>query len=163
MLTAEHGSCEKVILKNDRYEAIFKPYEYIDAGEYTYEYYAIQEMQKGGIDFLIDIDKEEEFRIKWNPNVVFQNLCLLGINPSIKLANALGDLRMLDDDFRFLGNPDTFCCYLANPIKLVSDLHNAYWKIGFKKRLLKINFKYYKFRAKEKLKKVLKIVSLSND
>ena len=147
LLTADHGSCEKFSYNSDKYGVVLKPFEYINSdGKCAYEYESIKSIQEGAIDFLMAVNCEKQFIINWHPNLAFQNLLLLGINPNQELAYRFGDLRMMDDELLYLARPNQLISYMINPSRYFTDLRSALWKVGFKKRLFKINFKYYKYK-----------------
>jgi len=153
MCTASHGSVKRILLENGKFYPDKKTLEYIDTnGQFTCEYYVIQQIQEGAINFITDVTNEKYFKINWNPNVVFQNLILLGLNPNTQIANEFGNCRMMDDEFKYIARPDSLTAYITKPSKYFSDLHAAYWKIGFKKRLFKINLIWYKLMLQGKLK-----------
>lgn len=140
MFTANHGSVRKFKEDGKNIVPMLEPFEYSDSlGDLK----DIQEIQKGALNFIQDVIAEPEFSIEWAPATVFQNMILLGNVPDYKASCKFGDIRMLGDKVIFIAKPQKITSYILKPQNFKIDLRNNSWKIGFFKRLCKINLPYF--------------------
>lgn len=140
MFTANHGSVRKFTEDENNIVPMLEPFEYSDS---LSDLKDIQEIQRGALKFIQDVLTEPEFYIEWEPATVFQNMILLGNAPDYKAACKFGDIRMLGDKVIFLAKPQKITSYILKPQNLKIDLRNNSWKMGFFKRLCKINLPYF--------------------
>ena len=106
--------------------------------------YEIQKMQSGALAFAYDIkqyindlDPPEESR--YIDLIIKSAIC-----PNYNNACKWG--KMVNDDFikTQFANPQPMLYYFVNPKRLKYDLDRSYWKIGFLKRLLKVDLPYFR-------------------
>lgn len=142
MFSTSHGSVKNFFEDKNTYEIVpvFEELEYTNS-----EFEIINSFQKGAMHFIKDITKEKYFAIEWTPNIVFQNYCNICISPNIKEADMIGNIKMKGDEVKYLANPLSLKKYLKSPSKFVYDYKDSMWKIGFLKRVFKVNFPYYQF------------------
>lgn len=140
MFTANHGSVRKFTEDGKNIVPMLEPFEYSDS---LSDFEDIQEIQRGALNFIKDVLTEPEFSIEWVPATVFQNMILLGNAPDYKASCKFGDIRMLGDKIIFIAKPQKITSYILKPQNFKIDLRNNSWKIGFFKRLCKINLPYF--------------------
>ena len=142
MFTADHGSVVNFSMDGDCITPVCAPFEYEKNDSYE-DFKAIQEIQKGALDFIHDVSSEPVFCPNWAPEVVFQNMLLFGNAPQYRFVCLFGDLKMLGDTVIYIAKPDRIRAYIAHPAKLMKDLKASAWKIGFLKRMLRIRLPYF--------------------
>lgn len=144
MFTADHGSVKKFEETSSGINTVFEDFEYgIDVKDADIEFKAIQDIQSGALKFIDDVKAVDEFTISWTPEVVFQNLVLLGNAPDGYTAKRFGNLRRLEDTVTYIAKPNTIGKYVTNPKQLKKDFQDNPWTIGMFKRLLKVSLPYY--------------------
>lgn len=143
-LTADHGSV-KCVKYEEGNKVVYKvPFEYLNTdGEFDDDFHRIKRIQSGALSFINDILLKEKYCLNWSPLIAFQNLALMGNLPSLLIASHLGDLKVMDDEIICNAKPANLAYYLIHPFRLYSDLCRAPWRIGFIKRLFRINLPYF--------------------
>lgn len=149
MFLADHGSTIKYSKTGKGYRPVLDEFEYTDEESAVW-----RKMQKGALDFveglrnILDCDN-----IVLNPEFVGYGLKKIGLAPSLGDTVLLGDISFLNTKITKIAKPDKLSVYAMNPKKLLKDMNDCRWKVGFLKRLGKIDIDYfwiYKIMAKKK-------------
>ncbi len=137
IFSTNHGSVKR-FLEND---VEFYDYEH----ESSYEDKQLQEIQDGAKYFLKIIkDNNLQKYMNINSMLAFQNLLNFALNPSLEDAINFGNIKFNGSENSYIAKSKSFMYYLFHPKKLMIDFKNAKWRIGFCKRIFKINLPYYK-------------------
>lgn len=116
------------------------PYEYLENGKPTHEYQCVKEIQRGALDFIRKFGNKE---IMLSANILFEGLKQTGLESKKKDIEMFADFRFFDEgETQYLAKPQSMVHYLANMGELKKDFLLSRWKIGFMKRLLKLNLPY---------------------
>lgn len=142
---AQHGSVEKYKMQDGEIIPVLYPYEYSKSiGQCNNETFKVQEIQQGAIDFVTRFSESPmKDYIKISPTCCVQNIFNLGNCPSLTDVEIFGDFRFLETGIKYIAKPKSFLFYILHPNKLIQDFNEAPWKIGFMKRLIKIQVSYY--------------------
>lgn len=129
------------IVKARRY-----PYEYKENGEFTREYLCVKKLQDGALAFIKKASKEESLNIfHYTSDELFMGLKQTGTSPTFKDIQMFADFRFFDEgETRYLAAPKKLIYYIFHVRELKQDFLLSRWKIGFMKRLFKINLPYVK-------------------
>lgn len=143
--SADHGSVLKYNLLNEEIVPVLLPYEYTSGENTSEDAYIITLIQKGGLDFCADLYHNKSLKVSIDPEVMFQNFINLGVRPNYEDAEKLGDLKHFDDSIIRIAAPREITRYICSPGLIITDLRQNLniWKMGFFKRLFKINIPYY--------------------
>ena len=117
-------------------------YEYRDSdGNPSFELIAVQEIQKAALDFISDVKRVDYIKSNsYSKLNLFNGIYSVGKKPSQKELQLFGDFRFFDDGVENkLANPKSIIHYIFNLKDFKSDLMNSRWKIGFLKKLFKVN------------------------
>lgn len=118
------------------------PYEYLINGKPTFEYQCVMDIQKGALDF---IHKFGNININLSADTLFQGLYETGLAPRYQDINMFADFRFFDEgETQYLAKPRNIFYYMIHLKTLKNDFLSSRWKIGFMKRLFKINLPYEK-------------------
>ena len=66
-----------------------------------------------------------------------------GITPTLKDVNLFANITYLETIKGKFANPKKLIYYVIHPKEMYIDFCNCSWKIGFLKKLFKININYY--------------------
>lgn len=127
---------------NGLVKAVRAPYEYKDCdGNPSFELTAVQEIQKAALDFISDVKNVDYMKIEnYSKLDLFNGIYSVGKNPSRKDLQLFADFRFFDDGVENkLAYPKSTLHYILRPIDFKSDFMNSRWKIGFLKKLFKVN------------------------
>ncbi len=144
-LFLEQGGSVKRYLKQGEHIGVERyPYEYEFAGKPSEDLLKIRKIQQGALDFLEHASKDALMRdFPCKPSEYFYGLYLTGTAPSCKDINLFGDISFYDEGItEKLAAPRGLLYYLVHLNHLKSDFLRCRWKIGFLKRLLRINLPY---------------------
>lgn len=118
----------------------------------NYDNSILKDIQTSAIKFIKDFSK---YNVSLDDtNKILNNFMRIGINPTYEESIIFGNLNFDNMIDGYLAKPDKLIKYVINPLKLKKDIFLSEWKIGFMKRLFKINLPYY--RVYNKLKKYKK-------
>lgn len=123
------------------------PYEYREAdGKFSKEYFCIQRLQQGAIDFMKDISENRIFdRMSFKAEELFEGVKRTGISPNRRDLKLFADFRFFDEgEIQYLAAPKSLAYYCLHPKALKNDFLLSRWKTGFLKRLLKVKLPYEK-------------------
>lgn len=135
---APEGSVEKYA-KNEQgfVEPVLSNFEYDDG-----EREIIIAMQNGIYDYAREHHSQSgDCGVS---DALVNNLIRVCRKPNRKELEMLGDLTYYENGVYYLANPDNLYNYLVKPKNLKRDLSRSGWKIGFLKKLFKININYYR-------------------
>lgn len=145
------GSVQNYKYDNGKIVSNRLPYEYLENGKPTYEYKSVMEIQAGALDFIKKFG-DKDFEI--SADILFEGLRTTGLKPTSKDLKMFADFRFFDEgETQFLAKPKRVLFYMFHMKKMKNDFLSSRWKIGFMKRLFKINLPYesiYKVMLKYK-------------
>ncbi|HFI0632503.1 TPA: HAD family hydrolase [Streptococcus suis] len=127
---------------NGLVKAVRAPYEYKDCdGNPSFELTAVQEIQKAALDFISDVKNVDYMKIEnYSKLELFNGIYSVGKNPSRKDLQLFADFRFFDDGVENkLAYPKSTFHYIFRPRDFKSDFMNSRWKIGFLKKIFKVN------------------------
>lgn len=139
LFTADHGTTKYFY---DDGKVKLADFEYSDE-KLIEDYKKISTVQEAAIQFVKDKSRQKEFECDFTPEDVFKNFRKIGTSPNLKDAKYFGDMHMLGDSIVSIAEPNKMFTYLRRPHRLKTDLELSSWRIGFAKRLFKINLPYY--------------------
>lgn len=114
-------------------------YEYNNDVDINNDLKKIEILQEGILDYVKNNVSGND--IDWN----------IFIEPSKSDIKFLGNLPFFDANYSRLINSSDLIKYLTNPRKFKEDFYLSVWKIGFLKKIFKLQLPYYK--VYEKMKK----------
>lgn len=132
--------------KDNMIKAKRYPYEYKEDGEFTREYLCIKKLQDGALAFIRKASIEESLKaFHYTSDELFMGLKQTGTIPTFKDIQMFADFRFFDEgETRYLAAPKKLIYYIFHVRELKQDFLLSRWKIGFMKRLFKINLPYVK-------------------
>lgn len=133
---AHHGSVK--CYSSDKYNSPIL-YEYNNDVDINNDLKKIEILQEGILDYVKNNVSGND--IDWN----------IFIEPSKSDIKFLGNLPFFDANYSRLINSSDLIKYLTNPRKFKEDFYLSVWKIGFLKKIFKLQLPYYK--VYEKMKK----------
>ena len=131
------------------------PYEYIVNSQETFEYKSVKELQLGALEFIRSA-KEDRWlnQFTFTADELYEGLRQTGQEPNKNDLKMFADFNFYDEGEReALASPKTVFYYAFHPKALKDDFLRSRWKIGFLKKIIKINIKYecvYEFLLKFK-------------
>lgn len=145
LFLAQEGSTEKFRKKENTIEPVLYKYEYDKAnGEKEPEAKKVKLLQQGAVDFVSDFKESILNKFEFPSYIAFRKIYLTGICPNKKDLKMFSNFRFLEEQIDYLAMPKSFISYIFHPKTLKKDLFLSRWKIGFLKKLLKINIQYIK-------------------
>ena len=132
---APHGTTLNYYFENGRVVAN------LAENEYEESYPIIRDVQKGVLQFLKEIHERDLEELSISKNAAYLNMKNFLLAPDNKSVAMFGDISFLDGDIEYLAKKSN----LLRPCDFVNDLKNAYWKVGFLKRNIKLPLPYYSF------------------
>lgn len=121
-------------------------YEYIENGKPTYEYLCVKRIQEGSLDFVKEISTNELLcNLTFSADDLFSGLRKTGLNPDRTDLSMFANFRFFDEgETQYLASPKGLLYYMVHLSEFKRDFLMSRWKIGYMKRLLKINLPYEK-------------------
>lgn len=136
---APHGSALYYYVANGELEIMLDKFEYKDTE--TYRIFSI--IQQGAEKFVADFNTIG--KLIPNDEIEYSKFVISKFgNPSLKLVESFGDLLFFEKKWYYLAKPKKLIHYIIKPGELKKDIFNAQWKVGFMKRLVKLNLPYNK-------------------
>ena len=136
----KYGNNGKVV--SNRYS-----YEYFVEGKPTFEYLSIKKIQAGALEFIKDVKTDCILfdLLCFNSNELYSGIKDTGMQPSKRDLDLFADFHFYDEgrDDK-LAAPANIVSYIINPKKLKHDFLVSRWKIGFMKRMFKVDLPYQK-------------------
>lgn len=140
---AQHGTTMYYQYNRNSYNPV------LDKCEYSKDEKDIfKKIQDGAFDFIYDYNESNINAINFYPSISSLNIKKLGLNPSLKNVKLFGNINYLETKKYAFAKPKSIFYYIFHFKQLYIDFCNSSWKIGFLKRLLKINLNYYKLYEK---------------
>lgn len=134
------GSTKSYENTNNKIRPVIYPYEYEDRIENEY----IVFIQEGALQFLKDY-KDYLSIESFENDLLWSNLRLVIRQPRQKELDLFAGICVYEREFCKLAAPQSWVHYFMRPQKLISDILNSRWKIGFLKKLLRAPLPYYSF------------------
>ena len=151
LFLGNHGSVIKYQYRNNSIDPVLDEYE-LNNEKQSYE--IINNIQNGAIDFCREFSKNK-FMEKMNYNeAFFEGVRQVCTNPSLKDVKNIGQLMFNDTYNQKLVESRSLLYYLFHPSSFKRDFYKSVWKIGFLKRVFKINISYFKFYYNYKSKEM---------
>ncbi len=119
-----------------------EPY-YVFSSEKAKKEHSIELIQNGANCFVDDIIRYRDFVDNINSYEYIELLFKYFTNPNLKFAKSFGEILNDNIYVRKLASPRSLIYYLIHPNKFKDDIGQSGWKIGFMKRLFKIQLPYY--------------------
>lgn len=142
----QNGSVINYSEKNGVIASNRAPYEYIVDGKEMPEVRKVHEIQSGALDFIKDTMNDTLFYkdyFEFTADDLFQGIAKTGKTPTKKDLELFADFGFYDEgEDEKLANPKSIFKYMLNPKTFKNDFLKSRWKIGFMKRLFKINLPY---------------------
>lgn len=136
----KYGNNGKVV--SNRYS-----YEYFVEGKPTFEYLSIKKIQAGALEFIKDVKTDCILSdlLCFDSNELYSGIKDTGMQPSKRDLDLFADFHFYDEgrDDK-LAAPANIVSYIINPKRLKHDFLVSRWKIGFMKRMFKVDLPYQK-------------------
>lgn len=120
------------------------PYEYIVNGQETFEYKRVKELQLGALEFIRSA-KEDRWlnQFAFTADELYEGLRQTGQEPNKNDLKMFANFKFYDEgEQEALANPKSMLYYTFHPKILKNDFLESRWKIGFLKKLMKLNINY---------------------
>lgn len=136
LFLAQHGSVKR--FGNEVVE--FYKYEY----ENCVEKEIVSQIQNGALCYLENVIRDLNYNYnsindKKNINKLFKFF----LHPTLNDSKNFGNIKFLNDEFKYIAKPNKIKYYISNKQDLKNDYINSGWRIGFMKNLFKITLPYY--------------------
>ena len=148
------GSVKRYVQENGRICVERYPYEYYRDGVPTEDFIKIKSLQQGALDFVkvAAADKNLE-RFEYSVDDLFYGIYESGVNPKKHDLELFSNIEFYDEGITAkLAEAKSLVYYLSHVKQLKRDFLSCRWKIGFMKKLFKINLPYQ--RIYQKMKRV---------
>lgn len=134
------GSVKNYRVENENVTANRLPYEYLENGQPTFEYRNVMDIQRGALDF---IKRFGDMNLNVSADKLYEGLSETGLKPKKEDIDMFADFRFFDEgETLYLAKPKDFFYYMFHVKNLKKDFLSSRWKIGFMKRLFKIDLPY---------------------
>jgi len=142
----QHGSVKCYELTNKGVQVVRYPYEYEYNGKPTKEYKKVKIIQKGALEFILNIEKSQIFKkFNFTPDQLFAAIYETGTNPKKIDMDMFSDFKFYDEgEVHKLAGAKCLLYYLIHIKNLKKDFLSSRWKIGFMKKLFIIYLPYQK-------------------
>lgn len=135
IIEASHGSAIKYQSNKPRY---------ILSNAHVENSKEVEKIHTGAKKFIKDLSNYLEYIDGLNKEIYINNLLRVGVKPTKEEAKILGEFMNDNYVLRKFASPNKLLYYFIHPKKFKEDFTNSEWKIGFMKRMLKIDIDYYK-------------------
>ena len=145
---AQEGSTKRYIMDKEKTIPELYDYEYDKKG---IEYEAFIKMQVGVKKFIEhtqQLKSFDDFLLSGYDSYI--PLKTFGINPYYNDILKFCDFRYYSEEIVYFAKTKNLIEYIISPKQFVEDFYKSRWKIGFAKKLLRINLPYYLFYKKLK-------------
>lgn len=153
----EHNYSEKIFSYRPLFEAIFSALHgstikytndenapYVLGENYNGDNKFLKDVQNGAIQFAKDLKIYSKDIKKIDSKKMIDDFIRIGISPTLKETKILGEIENDNFPVRKFAHPKTILYYSMHLKELKKDFRDSEWKVGFARRLLKINLPYYK-------------------
>lgn len=147
MFLEHKGSVKRYIRTEKGIEIERYPYEFESKGGHSSESArSIKEIQKSALQFMKDFRESPLTEYLNNdPKEYLHCFYAKGTHPSKRDVEKLGDIMFnYSGKTNYLAKPGPLLACVVNPKRVLDDLKDSSWKIGFMKRLLRIHLPYKK-------------------
>lgn len=139
MFLASHGSLKKYFLDNNKVKLQFSKYENLNKVD------CLKDFQNGALEF-IDFWCKQKLYININNINIFNIINHFGSSPNYEDVINWGNLKFESGVYEnYIAKPRSILYYMLKPNKLIKDFNECFWKIGFLKRILRVNINYDNF------------------
>lgn len=136
----QDGSVKNYIETNGVIKGNRLDYEYVQNGEPTHELKCVQRIQVGALDFVKRFGNKN---IHLPATILFKGIEETGLRPTKKDLKLFADFRFFDEgETHCLANPKSLFIYALHIKEFKKDFLLSRWKIGFMKRMMKLNLPY---------------------
>lgn len=134
------GSVKNYRVESENVTANRLPYEYLENGQPTFEYRNVMDIQRGALDF---IKRFGDMDLNVSADKLYEGLSETGLKPKKEDIDMFADFRFFDEgETLYLAKPKGVFYYMFHVKNLKKDFLSSRWKIGFMKRLFKIDLPY---------------------
>ena len=144
LFSANHGTVHKFEKKDSGIVPVFCDWEFEKNDKTKLDYTNICCIQEGAADLCSVMNGLRYPLLSCESLVTVHNIIQICAFPKLIWANRIGELQIVDDEVQYLARPREFLYYLVRPKYFIRDLIYSPWKVGFLKRLFKINLPYNK-------------------
>lgn len=146
LFSAPHGSAVKYYYDGDEIKVQLEDSKYIT----TESFGNIKKIQDGAYEYCCDkvngnndIDEDT-----WEVSIhnIYRSLTY----PKKKILDSVGELCLDEEEPVKLINARTTRYYIIHPKQFIRDFIDSYWKVGFMKKVIKLNLPYASILAKAK-------------
>lgn len=141
---APHGSARRYYIENNTPMVELADFEF----EGTDTFVAVKKVQNSAMEFIIKYDSSIAKYADNTVEIYLHNMMSTFMNPSLTVATAFGELSIWDEKWIKIARSVSVMDILGAPAKVKNIFVNVPWKMGFLKRLLKINLQYDKIVLK---------------
>ena len=140
MFLAQHGTTLNYKLIDDEFEPELEEYEYS-----LEEMRIFVDIQQGALSFVKYLSNSNSYlKNALKSSVASNSILKLGLKPSMDEINAFENLPYRETQIHRLVEAKNMVYYIFHLKKFKEDFYNSGWKIGFLKKIFKINIPYYK-------------------
>ena len=138
IFSATHGSVKRFVNSDTMYEL------YESENMNDYEFNALSKIQSGAIEFIKNYTNSNmDDYIKFDEKICVYNIFSILCYPNYIDSKKIGDIQFKDGEIKYLAHSLGLKNYIKSPKKMIKDLKNSLWKVGFLKRTFKVNGPYY--------------------
>lgn len=140
------GSVKNYYEDGDSVKAARYDYEYIVNGKPTDEYLKIKAIQEAALQFVKNASYNKLLgRLSFSSEELFSGIHQVGAKPNKKAIELFADFNFYDEgETQKLAAPKGLLYYILHLKDFKKDFLKSRWKIGFLKKMLKINLPYEK-------------------
>ena len=140
------GSVKNYYEDGDSVKAARYDYEYIVNGKPTDEYLKIKAIQEAALQFVKNASYNKLLgRLSFSSEELFSGIHQVGAKPNKKAIELFADFNFYDEgETQKLAAPKGLLYYILHIKDFKKDFLKSRWKIGFLKKMLKINLPYEK-------------------
>lgn len=137
LFLAQHGTTQKYDYDNNIFIPILSECEYSEKEKSIYK-----NIQDGAIKFIYEYNKYNCHYTELSSYIAAINIFKLGLRPSTEDVKLFSNISYLDGVKSKLAQPKGILYYLIHPKQFYVDFCNCGWKIGFLKKIFKVNLDY---------------------
>ncbi|MDM0818955.1 hypothetical protein ACHM2L_06760 [Clostridium perfringens] len=139
LFTAPHGTTLGYKLNDDgNISPVLDEIEYDNVQEEK-----IRRIQLGALTFIKDFSNKFGESLSIDQNTLNKNFLQSIARPTIEETNLFGEFLFDDFGKTYLAKPKKIYKYITNPKYGINDFRTSPWKIGYMKRLLRVNLNYF--------------------
>ncbi len=139
LFSANHGTTIKYEKTSNGINPVLAKYEYSSRENEIFRL-----IQNGALDFVKNYSAIDRNVINIDNYIASFGIKKLGLYPTLNDIKLFGSITYLDTKTFYLANPHSLIYYIFRPKRLIKDLLDSNWKVGFLKKLFKIKIDYFK-------------------